>query len=116
MAQERIELLRSDRGGCQRHIHANGSGGAHGVGCVTDKHQAIARPVFDQHDLSFKWKKWFEVVEIGGEISEDRIKALHPLSYCRNTGLPPALPLTRREYESGLNMVRILRQHEPLHV
>ena len=108
MAEQRIDLLRGDRGCRQRHIHTNGSGGAHGVGCVANEHHAIARPVFHQDDLAFKREEGFEVLETCGKLSKDRIKTTHMLSHCCNTSLP-VRPFARRECKSRLNMVRIFR-------
>src|SRR5215831_17807917 len=116
MAQMWIDLLRGDRGCCQRHIHPNGSGRAHSVGRVANKYQTIARPVFHQDDLAFKREEGFEVLETCGKLSKDRIETTYMLSYCGNPSLPPAGPLTCRERKSRLNVVGILRQHEPSHV
>src|SRR5215510_4318215 len=112
MTQVGIDLLGGDRGCRQRYIHTNGSGRAHGVGRVANEHHAVASPVFHQHDLAFKREEGFEVLKTCGKLSEDRVETTHMLSRCCNTSLPPVGPLACREYESRLNMVRILWQHE----
>ncbi len=98
MAQQRIDLLRRDCGCRQGHIDANGPGRAHGMRGVANKHQAMARPIFDQDDL----------------ISEDGVQTTHALGHRRNAGLPPVLPLTCWQKEARLNMLGILRQQETL--
>src|SRR5438132_13941232 len=114
MAQQRIELLRRDCGCRQRHIDANGAGRAHGMRGVANEHQAMAGPIFDQDDLAFERDEWLEVLETGGEISEDGVQTTHAFGHPRNAGLPPVLPRARWQTESRLNMLGILRQQETL--
>ena len=81
---------------------------------VANEHQAMAGPIFDQNDLAFERDEGVEVLEAGGEISEDRVQTTHALGHRHNAGLPPVLPLTCWQKESCLNMLGILRQQETL--
>ena len=48
VAEMRVDHLRRDRGGGERHVHADGARGAHRVRRIADEQQTVARPVVDE--------------------------------------------------------------------
>src|SRR5216683_5405295 len=112
MPEARIELLSGHRGGGDGHVDADGASRAHGVGGVADQQQAVAGPLAHQPNDAPQGEERREVVEGRGEVREDRIEAPHALGHRGHPVLAPASPFAGGHDDPGLNVVRVLGQHE----